>query len=30
MTNEQIKQLLISNGFFHLYHANTVETSISF
>ena len=30
MTNEQIKQVLKSNGVFHLYHANTVETSISF
>lgn len=30
MTNEQIKRFLKSNGVFHLYHANTVETSISF
>lgn len=30
MTNEQIKRVLTSNGVFHLYHANTVETSISF
>lgn len=30
MTNEQIKWVLTSNGVFHLYHANTVETSISF
>lgn len=30
MTNEQIKRVLTSNGVLHLYHANTVETSISF
>lgn len=30
MKNEQIKQFLKSKGVFHLYHANTVETSISF
>ena len=30
MTNTQIKQLLLSRGVHHLYHTNTVATSLSF
>lgn len=30
MTNSEIKQVLKNNNVLHLYHTNTVETSISF
>lgn len=30
MTNSEIKEILSSNGVKHLYHTNTVETSLSF
>ncbi len=30
MTNQQIKQILISKGVTHLYHANSVKTSLTF
>ena len=30
MTNAEIKQVLLNKGVHHLYHTNTVETSISF